>query len=432
MFASPVAKAQKTAVASSMEGRAHQQSARVAHPLRQGAVEPHTLGRTLGNQARLCLLAQRVPGVAIQPKLTMGPVDDPLEREADHVADRVMRIAVSDFSIAAAPRRLSRACTCDEELRTVRTKRAGTPEAAGVEAPAVVDDVLRSAGRPLEASVRSSMERRFGHDFSRVRIHDDGNAAASADAVRAEAYTVGSHVVFGAGRYAGSPAGERLLAHELAHVVQQQGVPSHGSIRIVPADHASEREAHALAAQPASGAPPRTGLTRSLQRYGHEDCKDADLKTHIWPADGIAKKKVNAAIAAVSASPVSATTAALFAKYFMTSTPKVATILKVLQKLKAGFDANKYTYECEEDCDADTNAYSGYFWDIHLCMNNLRGRANDCIARTIVHEFSHKYAGTDDNAHCYDVCDTAGCPATLSASDALDNAYSFGGFAHEL
>jgi hypothetical protein len=76
---------------------------------------------------------------------------------------------------------------------------------------------------PLPAGVRQSMESRFGHDFSRVRVHADRTAAASAEAVSAQAYTVGPHVVFGAGRYTpGSAAGDRLLAHELTHVLQQQ------------------------------------------------------------------------------------------------------------------------------------------------------------------------------------------------------------------
>jgi hypothetical protein len=69
------------------------------------------------------------------------------------------------------------------------------------------------------------MEPRFGHDFSRVRVHTDSKAAESARAVNALAYTVGRDVVFGAGQHVpGTSAGQRLLAHELAHVVQQKGV----------------------------------------------------------------------------------------------------------------------------------------------------------------------------------------------------------------
>lgn len=90
------------------------------------------------------------------------------------------------------------------------------------EAPQIVGDVLRSAGRSLEPSTRVFMEERFGHDFSKVRVHSDPLAAHSASAINARAYTVGSQIVFGAGRYDNaSVEGRRLLAHELAHVVQQ-------------------------------------------------------------------------------------------------------------------------------------------------------------------------------------------------------------------
>lgn len=92
-----------------------------------------------------------------------------------------------------------------------------------------VNQVLRTPGRPLDSATRGTMESRFGHDFSRVRIHHDEQAAASASRISANAYTVGSSIVFDHGRYQPhSPAGQRLLAHELAHVVQQSGIGSSG------------------------------------------------------------------------------------------------------------------------------------------------------------------------------------------------------------
>ncbi len=90
------------------------------------------------------------------------------------------------------------------------------------QAPAVVDAALRSPGHALDAETRRAMEGRLGHDFSNVRIHTDAVAAESAKAVHAHAYTVGRDIVFGAGQYAPmSTVGARLLAHELAHTVQQ-------------------------------------------------------------------------------------------------------------------------------------------------------------------------------------------------------------------
>lgn len=84
-------------------------------------------------------------------------------------------------------------------------------------------------GSPLDVATRLEMESRFGQGFADVRVHTDSKAAASAESVHAEAFTVGSHLVFGPGRFdPGAPGGRRLLSHELAHVVQQRrgGAPA--------------------------------------------------------------------------------------------------------------------------------------------------------------------------------------------------------------
>jgi hypothetical protein len=87
--------------------------------------------------------------------------------------------------------------------------------------------VLRSPGQPLDAATRVFMEPRFGHNFSRVRVHTDARAAESARAVGAAAYTVGYDIVFGEGQFEpGTRNGRQLLAHELTHVVQQRGAHS--------------------------------------------------------------------------------------------------------------------------------------------------------------------------------------------------------------
>jgi hypothetical protein len=120
-------------------------------------------------------------------------------------------------------------------------------------APAIVEDTLSSSGSPLPHATRTQMERHFGHDFARVRVHTDRRAADSAAAVEARAYTVGSSVVFGAGEYAPDTAsGRRLLAHELTHVVQQQSgtppVPQRPGIVVGAVDDPLEREADDVAA----------------------------------------------------------------------------------------------------------------------------------------------------------------------------------------
>jgi outer membrane protein OmpA-like peptidoglycan-associated protein len=141
--------------------------------------------------------------------------------------------------------------------------------------PADVSD----GGRGLEPDVRASFERRFDHDFSRVRVHADAAAARSAWTAAAAAYTIGSDIVFGAGMYRpNSHAGQTLLAHELAHVVQQQR-PSGGAAKTSAHESEAanaatrvargERAAVSLAApvamqrQPLPGAVPDVDLTES-------------------------------------------------------------------------------------------------------------------------------------------------------------------------
>jgi Domain of unknown function (DUF4157) len=107
----------------------------------------------------------------------------------------------------------------DEDKRTLRRKSAGAgPQVA----PASVGQTIATSGRPLDAGSRAFFEPRFSHDLSGVRVHDDAEAAESARAVQARAYAVGNHIVFAAGQHApGTASGNRLLAHELTHVLQQ-------------------------------------------------------------------------------------------------------------------------------------------------------------------------------------------------------------------
>ncbi len=110
---------------------------------------------------------------------------------------------------------------------------------------------LSGAGRPLPDTERAFFEPRFGHDFSNVRLHTDAKADESARAVNARAYTVGENVVFGAGQFMPTAhTGQRLLAHELVHVIQQsnsQTAMQHSSLAISKPDDASERKADQIA-----------------------------------------------------------------------------------------------------------------------------------------------------------------------------------------
>lgn len=168
------------------------------------------------------------------------------------------------FFMPARAGLLQRACACGTHTvggaacdacrkRPVPLQRRPAGHAEVSEIPPVVHDVLGSAGRPLDPAARAFMESRFQHDFSHVRVHTDARAAESALALNALAYTVGHQLVFAEGRYAPHTAeGRRLLAHELTHVVQQEGGgeyarPSPTLRAGVDSESAYEREADAAA-----------------------------------------------------------------------------------------------------------------------------------------------------------------------------------------
>jgi hypothetical protein len=120
--------------------------------------------------------------------------------------------------------------------------------------PPIVHEVLHSPGQPLDRETREFMEPRFGHDFSKVRVHTDAKAAESARAVNARAYTVGRHVAFDTGHYTPStPIGRQLLAHELVHVVQQDQAQSFGPLS--PAGDTLENFAENAAGRIMNGEP---------------------------------------------------------------------------------------------------------------------------------------------------------------------------------
>jgi hypothetical protein len=181
---------------------------------------------------------------------------------------------------ARTPAPVLRRCGCggapgaSGECESCRKKRLGLQRSAAAPAPAVappvVHQVLAARGRALDGAVRARMEPRFGHSFADVRVHDDARAAESAGAVGAAAYTVGADVVFGAGLYRpGTAAGDRLIAHELTHVVQQQGAAWTPGAPLAVGDDAAAEEHEAAAAE--AGAPVRRayglpGRTVSLRR----------------------------------------------------------------------------------------------------------------------------------------------------------------------
>ena len=192
----------------------------------------------------------------LETKLAVNQPGDRLEQEADHIADFVIRgrkqaRVLSNCSLGALQR---------DEPNT---------SSASTSAPPDVHEVLGGSGQPLDSSTRSFMEPRFGHDFGNVRVHFDARAAASARSVKALAYTVGHDIVFSDGAFApDDPSGRSLLAHELAHVVQQSNAhTTRGQLQRQP-DETSTKETPPAKTPPAKTPPAKAPPRKTLKSEG--------------------------------------------------------------------------------------------------------------------------------------------------------------------
>lgn len=154
--------------------------------------------------------------------------EEPVQRQAGEEEESVQRQAGEEES-----EQVNRQPVKDEEKKIQRQPEEEEPvqaKAASRPAPSITPKVaanihaMKGSGQPLPEATRAAFEPRFGYDFSHVRVHTDTPATESAAAIKARAFTVGSDIAFGAGEYAPeSAAGQKLLAHELTHVVQQDG-----------------------------------------------------------------------------------------------------------------------------------------------------------------------------------------------------------------
>ena len=178
---------------------------------------------------------------AIQAKLVVGSVDDPLEREADRVADQVMRTPDPDLSVSPLPPQISRKCAAweEEDKRKLQTKSTGTPDAAGREAPPIVHEALRSPGQPLDPATRAFFPPRFGYDFSHV----------------AQMAGSGGHGLSHLQRQIGNRAMGRLLASQ---GIQAKLVVSPRADRL---EDEADRVADRVVRMPAGSAPLTLGIT---------------------------------------------------------------------------------------------------------------------------------------------------------------------------
>ncbi len=170
----------------------------------------------------------------LQRKLSIGSSNDPLEQEADRVADQVMRMpdpklglrtgVEATFFSSLVSNSIQRKYTSCSGEKLVQRKPAATD---GIELNSIISSQINKisgGGRSMSRSERHFFEPRLRSDFSGVRIHDNNYANQLANSISARAFTLGNNIVFGSGEYSSrSESGRKLLAHELAHVKQQGG-----------------------------------------------------------------------------------------------------------------------------------------------------------------------------------------------------------------
>ena len=170
--------------------------------------------------------------LSIQCRLTVGAPDDPLEREADAMADTVMRMPVGDGMSFSRSSSLQRKCAaCEEEEEIQRKSLVSFIQRKSSDGNTVVSDSVagrinssKGGGSVLDDQTLGFMENRFGADFSNVRVHTGSYAAELSNDLNAQAFTLGNDIYFNSGKYdPSSGSGKHLLAHELTHTIQQQG-----------------------------------------------------------------------------------------------------------------------------------------------------------------------------------------------------------------
>jgi hypothetical protein len=215
------------------------------------------------------------------PGLTIGRVDDPLEHNADRVANHIMRRPSS-----APPIRGQAVADHDPHREPAVPAETGR-----------YLDRSQGTGSPLSDGTRRYFETRFAADFRAVRVHDDDAAGQASRSIGALAFTRGSDIVFGAGQYApGTAAGRHLLAHELTHVVQQAGNAelNRHELSVGPADNATEREADRVADQVIAGgvaqptrAPHPVGVARKTDAGGPELSPTGAIVSELEPTSAI-------------------------------------------------------------------------------------------------------------------------------------------------
>ena len=456
----PKAPQQATPAKSTVSGRAYFGHSREVNSILH-------LQHTIGNQAVLRLLEDKPDGleadsdasasgrfghdfsqipihakapVKIQPKLAINPPGDIYEQEADRISEQVVRISEPQLHHPCACGGGCKKCQAkqpNQEHFSLQTKRVQASDTGQIAAPPIVHQVLAGQGQPLDLSTRDFMEPRFGYDFSRVRIHSDARAAASAQSVNALAYTVGTDVVFAAAQFSPATAqGRKLLAHELAHVVQQgQGA---SSVSRAPRGLVQRRQ---TSVQPAPEVRVDPGATCNLDQ--HRKIEPATYKANEWLSRAI--PALDAFLSGEKTKQAQAAAAALN-KHFHSTAPAVVTYIRDrLKTIQSDiFTRQNFRVNCPPASDAVCSKtstgqeFAGVVSEdqdeLNFCAQFF-SRKEDDRASTIIHEFGHALLGLSktqrmliiDRAYKQDAY-----YAYLTTGEALTNAESYAMFTREV
>jgi hypothetical protein len=342
-----------------------------------------------------------------QAKLAINTPGDAYEKEADAMAEHVMRIPANEPAFFS-PKPIS--------ISSLQRK-GNSP---GINAPNSIESYLNksnSNGKNLDQSTRNFFEAKFGYDFSNVKIHNDAAAAKSAQSINALAYTTGNDIVFNKDQFSpNSDNGKKLLAHELTHVVQQTGERSNGETQV---------------------------MRQQKPEDEFKSCSN-NQQALIEPVINDARKAVDKATAAAATSwgrpdKINPTVKQLFLDHFHTvSRGDIRDILGKYVSLGISFDKG-IKVKCEATCDKDKNsATCGYAYNtqwfgghgpVHICFDpagcNFTSSSKNNQVALIIHEAAHRYTGVDDKAYRWETTKYN----ALTPGQAMDNADSYAWFA---
>jgi hypothetical protein len=354
-------------------------------------------------------------GIFFQPKLTINQPNDIYEKEADAMADKVMRMTGNENShqpfFKPAVSSIQRKCAhCEEEEKKMQRKEKSNEETAASGELENHISSLDQGGKPLSKELRNFYEPRFGYDFSNVKLHTDAMSSKSAQSVNALAYTSGNNIVFNSGQYSpNTDSGKRLLGHELTHVVQQ------GAARTVPA---VQRQAEVEVAN----VPGACSLPQ------HREIEPAARTAGIWLNRTIGR--LNDYIANPAAH---AGVQASLQRHFRSSSNQTAErVRRILRRISTEMTTSAaLNVECHTTADMScSNAGAYVTGNLFVFCPSFFDGSSDWQAASVIHEMAHSLAGIThitDRAYLSNRIYT-----NLSTDEALTNAASYENFSREV